>query len=501
MLKPAAVLLLAVALLSTPGFAADEIHWTFTGTTSVTFSWRGSESTLRYGQTSTYGATATGVTPDPVPFSSAGPFWEARLTGLLPGTAYHYSIGGGPDHTFHTTAAAPVSFTVYVEGDIGDTLAYPRVGAVQSLIAGGTPAFVLVVGDLTYADSEGQGAVDRHFVNVMKWSQDAAYMPAWGNHEWGHATDDMRNYKGRFDFPNSQASPGAPAEGCCGEDWYWFDYGNVRFIAYPEPYSGAWSDWRTRATALMDAAQSNPLIGFIVTFGHRPAYSSGYHAGDATLQSYLGGLGATRSKYVLNLNGHSHNYERSYPMSGVTHVTVGIGGSVLEEAAGACLYTGGCPPPAWSAFRAFHHGALKLTFTSTSIRGQAICGPAGDSGPNRNDITCAPGDVFDSFLIGTDVAGTTPASTAAAPLAVEWVRPNPAAAALRVSYSLRGWAPASLRLVDLAGRTVLARDLGAPGPGRHEVRLDPGFAPAPGLYMLRLSQAGRTVSSKVVFVH
>jgi len=118
-------------------------------------------------------------------------------------------------------------------------------------------------------------------------------MPAWGNHEW-EPTDDLRNYKGRFDLPNPQTSPGSPAISCCGEDWYWFDYGNVRFIAYPEPWPGAWADWLPRARALMDSAQADPKITFIVTFGHRPAYSSGHHPGSPTLKSYLDQLQAVK---------------------------------------------------------------------------------------------------------------------------------------------------------------------------------------------------------------
>ena len=79
------VLLCLLCALALPAraHAADEVHWTFTGPTSVTFDWRGSETTVRYGLTSAYGSTATAVTPSPVPPSSSGPFWEARIGGLL----------------------------------------------------------------------------------------------------------------------------------------------------------------------------------------------------------------------------------------------------------------------------------------------------------------------------------------------------------------------------------------------------------------------------------
>jgi len=396
------LVLLFLAAAFDVALAADEIHFTLTGQTSVTFDWRGPDSTLRYGTTSAYNRTVTGSTPNPLPFSSAGPFWESRLTGLVENTLYHYSVGGGPDHTFHTPIPRGSSgFVIYAEGDIGNATNWPRMGAIQSMIASGHPNFVLALGDLTYASPGGQDHVDRHFNDVMAWSQDAAYMPIWGNHEWtSPADDDLRNYKGRFDLPNAQTSPGSPAVSCCGEDWYWFDYGNVRFIGYPEDWSGAWSDWGTRVAPVMAQAQGDPAIRFIVTFGHRPAYSSGLHSGSSSLKTILDSMGANYSKYVLNLNGHSHDYERSYPQFGVTHITASPGGVNLEQSSPPCLWPGGCPPPSWSAFRAMHHVAVRLEFGASGIRGTVFCGPAGDTGSNLNDLTCTQGAVLDSFTIG-----------------------------------------------------------------------------------------------------
>ncbi len=412
------ILAIAIALCAVASaHAADEIHWTITGPTSVAFDWRGAQSTIQYGLTAAYGSSVAAIMPSPLPWSSPGPFWEARLTGLEPDQLYHYSIGAGPDHTFRTPRVPGTSnFTVMAEGDIGTIARYVRVGAVQQLIADQKPAFTLMLGDLTYGNAHGPAAVDNHFNDVMVWSQDAAYMPVWGNHEYetGTFVDDFRNYKGRFDLPNPRSSPGAPAVGGVGEDWYWFDYGNVRFIAYPEPFLGAWADWHTKASALMDSAQNNPGIGFIVTFGHRPAFSSGHHPGLPVLKNYLAQLGRAHSKYKLNLNGHSHNYERTYPQDGVVHITAGGGGSTLQaDRSGSCLYLGGCPPPAWSAFRAFRHGPVKLEFTSNAIRVFAICGPAGDSGNNPNDVICTPGTVFDSVTINI----ITPESQIDAPVA------------------------------------------------------------------------------------
>ena len=135
-------------------------------------------------------------------------------------------------------------------------------------------------------------------------------------------------------------------------------------------------------------------LDFIVTFGHRPAYSSGYHPGDLALKQYLTRL-ASHSKYVLNVNGHSHDYERSYPQHGVVHITAGTGGSELEENKTPCLFRV-CPAPSWSAYRAMHFGVLKLHFTRSDIRGEFICGPAGGG---KNDVQCTVGSVVDRFTL------------------------------------------------------------------------------------------------------
>jgi hypothetical protein len=376
---------------------ADEIHWTFTGLNSVSFDWRGTATEVRYGTTSSYGGVALGQQPNPMPFSSPGPFWEAEVTGLQPNSLYHYSIGSARDETFRTPPQPGTSdFTVDAEGDIGGSNSFVSVPGVQRLIADDLPAFVLVLGDLTYGNQTDQSSVDQHFNDVMVWSQKTAYMPAWGNHEWDVAEkDDLRNYKGRFELPNQQMSTGAPNRGCCGKDWYWFDYGNVRFIAYPEHYSSATlSDWYNKVTDLMDQAEHDPNLDFIVTFGHRPAYSSGYHPGDLVLKQYFNQL-SIHSKYVLNVNGHSHNYERSYPQRGVIHVTAGTGGSELEENSTRCLFRL-CPAPSWSAFRAMHFGVLRLHFMRDEIRGEFVCGPAGGG---KNDVQCGLGSVLDRFTV------------------------------------------------------------------------------------------------------
>ncbi len=403
--------------------AADQIHWTITGQTSVTFDWRGAaaENTIRYGTSpGTYTSTVAAATPSPLPNSSAGPFWEAKLTGLAENTLYYYQVGSGAAHTFRTPPPRGGSGFWFGEaGDIGSRISYPTVPAVQAAIAADHPGiagddrprFVIVPGDLTYGDQGNVAEVDQHFNDVMPWSQDAAYMVSWGNHEWATASDgkadNLNNYEGRFDFPNSKTSPGASAAvgNGPGEDWYWFDYGNARFIAIPEPYSGAWSDWRTQADGIMAAAQADPAIAFIVTFGHRPSWSSGSdHGGDATLAGYQATLRGKYSKYVLNLQAHSHHYERSDPAqtNGIVHIVSGGGGATVGGLGSA---------PAWAVYRINHLQHMKIRVTADRMEGYVICGPPG-AGATQ---TCTEGAIIDQWTIlapgGPPAPDVTPPAT------------------------------------------------------------------------------------------
>ena len=363
---------------------ATEVHYEFTSPTAVTFDWRDGANVLRVRRGARW-TTIRAHTPTPDPFSSAGPFKEARVSGLKPGKSYRYVIGSGPAAMFHTPPTR--SFRFDVEADVGDSGSYSQVATTQAQIAADKPSFVLVPGDLTYGNDHGQSAVDRHFNDVMVWSRAAAYMPAWGNHEWDKSTDDLRNYKGRFAVPHPRAAAGAPSAGCCGEDWGWFDAGPVRFISYPEPYTSAtWAQWKEQADVVMSSAEKNPRIRFIVTFGHRPAYSSGHHPGETQLASILNAFGDRYSKYVLNLNGHSHDYERFQPIHHVVHVTAAGGGASLEP------WSGSDPR---SAFRAMHLIHLRIDVTNTRMTLQAICGPS----TSDDQFKCTRGQIVDSYMI------------------------------------------------------------------------------------------------------
>jgi PKD repeat protein len=87
-----------------------------------------------------------------------------------------------------------------------------------------------------------------------------------------------------------------------------------------------------------------------------------------------------------------------------------------------------------------------------------------------------------------------------AQLALLGVRPNPVHSGLdllvRLSLPAEGGS-AKLKVLDLAGRVVSQRDLGGLGPGTHEARMTWERRPSPGIYWLRLTQGGKSVSTRV----
>ena len=230
--------------------APDEVHWTVLAADSIGFDWRGGGYAISFWHDGNPPATEPATRVQPAS-AHTGDHRTATLIGLAADSAYRYRIEGQPsgnEHSFRTPATScAAEFTFAAEGDIGASTRSPDAPAVQRLVAQAKPRFVLGLGDLAYANGS-ELLVHTHLDDVMVWSRDAAYIPAWGNHDWMYGVgDDLAMYKDCFTLPNDSASPGAPAAGCCGKDWSWFDYGCLCVISYPEPYRRAGATGRPRS--------------------------------------------------------------------------------------------------------------------------------------------------------------------------------------------------------------------------------------------------------------
>lgn len=450
----ALTLLPAVAENVAAADTVDEIHYSYGDTaTSVVVNWRGTEKVIHYGSTDHYGSVAVASSSAITPVDRPGPFREVVLTGLAPDSTYHYRIGaGGADHVLRT---APLGSFRFVDvGDTASTLCKPWVGQVHTLIAELAPRFVTHGGDISEANVCGVPAVHAYYVDQQVWSTGAAFQPSWGNHEYGYPAagapagtprDSLANYKGRGRVTNPQtlaidhAGLGVPPgcgggsrNTCRGEDWGFFRAGGVQFISYPEIWQGALADWQTVAAVVMQRAQQDPSIDFIVTYGHRPAYSSQTANGwDPSIRAAVDALAARFSprpdnptgKYVVNLAHHVHALEVFRPINGLTHITNATGGQGQVSLA---------TPDPNSLFRLRHPGVLAGDYDAAGHRLTLrwVCGPSYPPGPKD---PCRYGDTV--YTVAFAAGGAGGAGGPGGPPSIrQWVG-NPG-----VETDLAGWA-------------------------------------------------------------
>jgi hypothetical protein len=171
----------------------------------------------------------------------------------------------------------------------------------------------LMLGDNAYSDGtddEFQRSVfdvfTGHLPNTILWSTR-------GNHERTDFSGSV--YYDIFSFPEA-AESGGLASG--SEAYYSFDYANIHFICLDSQGTSMASDGTQAQWLSADIADTDQ--DWIVAFWHHPSYSKGSHDSDDE-----GPLVAARENLNpileaggvdLVLNGHSHNYERSFLIDG-----------------------------------------------------------------------------------------------------------------------------------------------------------------------------------------
>ena len=78
------------------------------------------------------------------------------------------------------------------------------------------------------------------------------------------------------------------------------------------------------------------------------------------------------------------------------------------------------------------------------------------------------------------------------------VSPNPVAGGFHANFALPNSDPARLDVVDVSGRVVVTNEVGALGAGVHHVTLGSARDFAPGMYFVRLSRSGQTLTTRAI---
>jgi hypothetical protein len=83
-------------------------------------------------------------------------------------------------------------------------------------------------------------------------------------------------------------------------------------------------------------------------------------------------------------------------------------------------------------------------------------------------------------------------------LAIRSIRPNPARGVAAITFSLPTSEAARLEVFDIAGRRVTRHDIGAGAAGPRAVEVGRTARLEPGLYLVRLEQAGRSAGARMI---
>jgi hypothetical protein len=115
----------------------------------------------------------------------------------------------------------------------------------------------------------------------------------------------------------------------------------------------------------------------------------------------------------------------------------------------------------------------------------------------RNGGASNSADIYAQSVEANGELGSALSVPAEVPLAfaLESVRPNPSCGgALTVHFSLPARSPATIELLDVAGRRIASREVGA---GQHTLDLGEGQHLSPGLYLVRLTQGANARATRV----
>jgi len=296
--------------------------------TAVTIRWRTDitcDTKVRYGTTA---GNLTSSVSDAIQTSEH----EIRVTGLTPDTKYYYSVGTTAGvieesvQNFFLTAppvntARKIRITAY--GDCGNNSANQVnvKNAYRTYVGSNATDLWLLLGDNAYnagLDAEYQS----NFFNVYKADllKNIMLFPAPGNHDYANnaTRQDDHNipYLANFTLPKN-GECGGLASG--KEEYYSFDYGDIHFIcldSYGEENNKRFYDTTSTQILWLKNDLAANQRKWTIVFWHHPPYTMGSHNSDT--ESDLAAVRMNLNRILerfgvdLVLNGHSHDYERSY---------------------------------------------------------------------------------------------------------------------------------------------------------------------------------------------
>jgi len=287
---------------------------------SIVIMWETTEpvvGTVNYGDSENMGSS--------VSESSPAKIHEVKITGLEPGKTYYYQASYGnvktPPSKFKT--APPDGTKDFILAVYGDSRSDPVTHSkIVALMSESNPDLIIHTGDLVSSGTVYERWKPEFFTPLSKLSDHVPFYTCLGNHE-----GNSPNYYNYLSLPGN-------------EIYYSFDYANAHFICLDTnsgntPYDESSPQYKWLIEDLEKNKNSNK---WIIVFFHAPLFRVNPTRGIEP-QRYLWQPIFDKYGVDLVLNGHDHNYSRTYsigylsdkPKKGVHHVIAGGGGAPLYD--------------------------------------------------------------------------------------------------------------------------------------------------------------------------
>jgi 3',5'-cyclic AMP phosphodiesterase CpdA len=252
--------------------------------------------------------------------------YEATLLDLAPGSRHHYRVfhggepgGAGRFRTFGRSSERTV-FLAY--GDV--RTGHQNHRDLVRQFAAQEPDFLTIAGDLV-VDGKVFAYWQQFFDAEAEVLHDIPLFPAWGNHE-GRGGYFERYFP--FPYPTQNRFFPFPRRVFNRS----FDCGPVHVLVIDSGYSEDKEELKWIEEDL-NAARDQP---WKVAVYHHPSFNEGGHGSSYGVDKLIPVL--RRCGVDLTLCGHSHLYERTYPLKGagkddrpMVHVVCGGGGAPLAQ--------------------------------------------------------------------------------------------------------------------------------------------------------------------------
>lgn len=233
---------------------------------------------------------------------------------LSSNSKYNYRVVHKSDTSdlfyFFTAAPSGEAFRFAVTGDGRSN---PEIHSrITKMISQFNPRFILYTGDLCYSGKYSEWKSEFFTPDAQKVFAYIPFFNSLGNHE-----AQTRLTEVFLQAPKSESND---------EFYYSFDYGDVHFLILNTESS---ISENSKQFNFAQSDLSNSKSKWKISVFHIPAYSSGGHNSNATMQKLTKKILEPKGVSLV-FNGHNHFYQRNF-INGIYHFTFGGGGAPLDN--------------------------------------------------------------------------------------------------------------------------------------------------------------------------